>query len=148
MRRTPLEFVDHPAPYTGGLYRGAVSAVIDGDTLDVLLDLGCNHYDYQTVRLAGINAPERGTDAGTAATEFVKQWVSDEQAKVVLVTVKDREKFGRYLGILYATTYSHELAPSLNERLLDAGHAVAFMADGIQLPAYRAWVAARLWGTP
>jgi endonuclease YncB( thermonuclease family) len=126
----PFEFLGHNAPYVGGIYRGVVTHVIDGDTVDVLLDLGCNHYDYQTVRLAAINAPERGTSGGTAATNYVRQWLLNQP--VIVRTVKDREKFGRYLGLLWIMSPSNQ--PILvNLALISEGHAVSYLDDGVDL---------------
>lgn len=131
-RRVPEEFLRHTAPYVGGLYRGVVSHVIDGDTVDVLLDLGCNHYVYQTVRLAGINAPELGTGPGGDARYWMLQ---DAGGRPCIVrTVKDREKFGRYLALIYVQTTAG-LWILLNLELVIRGHAVPFMDDGIDLTA-------------
>lgn len=84
------------------VYRGRVIKVVDGDTLHVALDLGCDVTVQMVVRLAGVNAPEKGTLDGAAATGFVESFVAanrDADGYVMIRTIKDRkEKFGRYLA--------------------------------------------------
>lgn len=50
--------------------------VIDGDSMEMLLDLG--HYVRVTVvgRVQNIDAPERGSDAGKAVAEWVRRWIT------------------------------------------------------------------------
>lgn len=106
-------------------YRAEVIRVIDGDTLALMVDLGCDVHVALTVRLKDVNAPERGTPEGVAATEFVKNWLANNmmlrdsgEFVVHLVTHKDkREKYGRYLGDIYAK------GRWLNEDLVAFGHA-------------------------
>lgn len=102
-------------------YRAKVLRVVDGDTLHLDVDLGCDTHIRMTVRLHGVDCPERVTEAGLAATSFVLLWL-DEHAgdtrQVVLYTTKDkREKYGRYLGEIYASGHC------LNQDLIDNGHA-------------------------
>jgi micrococcal nuclease len=98
-------------------YRCRVLRVVDADTLHVQVSLGLDAYQNLTLRLHGLDAPERGTPAGTAATEYVVAWIAeyaDLDGWLPLATVKDRrEKYGRYLGVL----------GTLNDDLLAAGHA-------------------------
>jgi micrococcal nuclease len=108
-------------------YRAEVIRVIDGDTLALMVDLGCDVHVGLTVRLKDIDTPERGTPEGVAATEFVKDWLARHAVArgrasgefvVNLVTHKDkREKYGRYLGDIYAG------GTWLNEDLVAYGHA-------------------------
>lgn len=101
----------------------AVKRIIDGDTLVVIVDLGFSIATEQTVRLAGINAPEVvGEDkaAGLAA----KLWLIERLPVGTLVrvhTVKDNDKYGRYL----ANVLVPGEAMTINEQLVAAGHAVA-----------------------
>jgi micrococcal nuclease len=103
-----------------------VTRVVDGDTLHLSVDLGCDTTLAMTVRLYGVNAPEMNTDAGKAAKAFVEQWVAESPAPVfVLRTVKDKkEKYGRYLADLVRVVVGGE---SLCEALLSSGHAVPYM---------------------
>jgi micrococcal nuclease len=105
--------------------RATVTRVVDGDTLHLDVDLGCDTTLAMTVRLYGLNCPEMDTDAGKAAKTWVDEWVVDHAvAGVSLRTVKDKkEKYGRYLADLLPDDGS----PSLCTALLDSGHAVPYM---------------------
>lgn len=102
--------------------RATVVRVVDGDTLHVDVDLGCDTHLAMTVRLYGVNAPETITEEGKVATRFVETWVSEHGPVFVVRTAKDRkEKYGRYLADLLPPS-----GPSLCNALLDAGHAVDY----------------------
>lgn len=122
--RRPAEFENWPAsirtPY--GPYRAVVRHVVDGDTLDALVDLGFNQFSYQTIRLAGIDAPEKNRaatkEAGLAAKRFLEGLVP-VGTQVVLVTEPDPDSFGRYIAIVDRSD-----GVEINQALVDAGHAV------------------------
>jgi len=90
------------------VYKAKVLKVIDGDTLQLDIDLGmCVHF-VEHVRLIGINTPEtygvkkdsEEYKAGIKAKEAVISWV--EGKDVIIETSKDKkEKYGRYLVKLY-----------------------------------------------
>lgn len=85
-------------------YRALVTAVYDGDTLTVDIDLGFSVIMRgQSVRLARINAPEvRGSslEAGIKSREALRSRVLGKS--VILKTIKDsREKYGRWLGEIW-----------------------------------------------
>lgn len=119
-------------------YRAHVVNVVDGDTLHLDVDLGCDTHILMTVRLYEVNAPEHGTPEGDAATEYVRNWIHNHgglDGLVMLDTVKDhREKYGRYLGVVrgWNEDTPSELRPGLeadrvlNMMLFDEGHAVAY----------------------
>jgi micrococcal nuclease len=92
-------------------YSAIVKKVIDGDTLEINIDLGLAVWVHnEKIRLYGINTPEvygvkRDSPewvAGNNASEFVKS-VLKENDEIRIETIKDRkEKYGRYLAIVYA----------------------------------------------
>jgi micrococcal nuclease len=98
--------------------------VIDGDTVDLVIDLGLDVQLTIRVRLAGVNCPERSAGAPwRLASEFTQEWLVAAGASVSIRTVKDRrEKYGRYLAWVYPRGGFDQ--PTLNQRLLDSGHAV------------------------
>ncbi|MFE6222962.1 thermonuclease family protein [Streptomyces sp. NPDC057854] len=106
-------------------YRARVLRVIDGDALALAVDLGCDVTINMTVRLWGVNCPERGTAGAIEAMTFTAHWVtSAADQNFTLRTVKDKkEKFGRYLGVLYRA----QAETSLNTALAEAGHAVRYL---------------------
>jgi micrococcal nuclease len=88
-------------------YRARLLQVVDGDTVDVLLDLGLGIHREERLRLARIDAPEvRGAEAaqGRAASLRLRVLLGTAVDGWLLVrTIKDkREKYGRYLAEMIA----------------------------------------------
>lgn len=113
-----------PEPY---VYRvKALVNVVDGDTVDLDLDLGFSLVLRQRVRLYGIDTPEvRTRDAaekerGLAAKAFVQAWFA-EGAEVLVRTTKE-EKFGRMLADCF-----REGRPTLAQELLSRGLAKPYL---------------------
>lgn len=86
-------------------YNAEVKKVVDGDTFDVLIDLGFDTFRKGRVRLYGINTPESRTkdlaekQMGLAAKEFTEQWMQKSGNKVKVETILDKnEKYGRILA--------------------------------------------------
>jgi micrococcal nuclease len=109
-------------------YRATVVRVVDGDTVDVMLELGFNVSLKERVRLYGINAPESRTRdksekvKGLAAKDFVVEWTEDHADEIVIVTrIDKRGKYGRVLG-----TIMTESGENLNELMIKEGHAVEY----------------------
>jgi micrococcal nuclease len=112
-----------PDPY---VYRlKALAKVVDGDTVDLDLDLGFSVTMRQRVRLIGLDAPEiRSKDPiekgkGQESLVFVNQWF--QQPGPVLVRTTKEEKYGRMLADCY-----REGAPSLCSELLERGLALPY----------------------
>lgn len=113
------------------MYQYTIKAakVIDGDTIDLIIDLGFHVTITLRIRLKGLNAPEMNTAAGKAAKEFAQDWLNQQLAitgnTLILETFKDKtEKYGRYLGTIRSTA-----GGNLNADLLAAQHAVPYMVD-------------------
>lgn len=111
-------------------YKAQVVNVVDGDTVDLDVDLGLDVHVNLRVRLYGINTPEKtGTtkEAGMAAKKFAEGWLRNRAIGVK--TVKDKqEKFGRYLAIIEDASHPEDgvIKTSLNQALIEAGHAVQY----------------------
>jgi micrococcal nuclease len=98
-----------------------ITGVVDGDTIDVDIDLGFNIAYSQRVRLAGIDTPEsRTTDKKEKALGLeVKQRLKDILAKASVVVIRTQkpdstEKYGRVLGWLFVDGAEQ----SVNEALI------------------------------
>ena len=85
-----------------------VKNVVDGDTIDVIIDLGFDILFSSRVRLAGIDTPEsRTTDKaekalGIEAKEYLKKQLKDAKSVVIRTEKMDSsEKYGRILGWVY-----------------------------------------------
>jgi len=107
-----------------------VTKVVDGDTIDVDIDLGFDISFSSRVRLAGIDTPESRTkDAyekklGLESKEWLKKAL-EHADKVVIKTEKinSTEKFGRVLGWLFVDDVN------LNLAMIDQGYAWSYMGD-------------------
>lgn len=97
--------------------------VVDGDTLDVVLDLGWKISYRAKVRLARCNAPEVSTLAGREAKQFVERVLCDENGdfRQIMVVSHSLDKYGRVLG---SVAYSNGVSTcDLAGVLILAGHA-------------------------
>lgn len=109
-----------------------VTEVHDGDTITVDWDLGRDVIVRdQKIRLYGINAPEvnkpEQKDAGIRARDFLRAIVLNK--RIIVKTVRDsKEKYGRYLGTLYAALPDGSYF-NVNQAMVENGHAVKFMGD-------------------
>lgn len=112
-------------------YRAQLVRVIDGDTLDVVIDQGLHTHRTERLRLLGVNTPEmKGATrpAGLAAAAFVTDWLArvpfDDDWPLIVRTERG-DAFGRWL----ARVWRQHDAACLNDTLLMVGHAVPFMVD-------------------
>jgi len=106
-----------------------VLKVVDGDTIDVEIDLGFDLTKKERVRLGGIDTPESRTrdleekKLGLQAKDYLKSLIMNAD-KLIVRTEKDG-KFGRMIGYLYMNP---DATVSLNQMLIDEGF--AWMYDG------------------
>lgn len=102
-------------------YRARVASIWDADTLRLDIDLGFGIWTArQAFRLAGIDAPELGTVEGRAARDWLRGLLP-AGTELIAITHKDSgDKYGRYLADLYLPS---DPATSINQQLIDAGHA-------------------------
>ena len=113
-------------------YVKKVSKVVDGDTIDVEIDLGFDISFSSRVRLAGIDTPEsRTTDKmekalGLESKEYLKKAI-DASKTVVIKTEKmdSSEKYGRILGWLFLDGSK----VSVNEQMIADGYAWGYLGD-------------------
>ncbi len=103
----------------------AVTRVVDGDTIDVIIDLGSSIPYHPCVRLAGIDTPESRTkdleekELGLVAKKHLEDQLASA-ASIVIKTQKDGTgKFGRILGWLFLDGAEQ----SVNEGMIASGYA-------------------------
>ena len=110
-----------------------INRVIDGDTIDVTLDLGFSLTKKERVRIAGVDTPEKRTrdkeekTLGIDATNWMKEKLTetikgDEELVIRTELVGGVGKYGRLLGWLYI----NEDTVSLNEQMITEGYAHAY----------------------
>ena len=110
-----------------------INRVVDGDTIDVTIDLGFDLYKKERVRVAGVDTPEKRTrDAeekvlGLDATKWLKDKLDgaisgDDDLIIRTELVGGMGKYGRLLGWLYIG----DAEVSLNEQMIEEGYAWAY----------------------
>ena len=112
----------------------SIDKVLDGDTIDVTIDLGFDLYKKERVRIAGVDTPEKRTRdleekaLGIDATNWLKKKLEDTIAgdgdELTIRTELEGGvgKYGRLLGWLYI----NEETISLNEKMIEEGYAWAY----------------------
>jgi micrococcal nuclease len=111
-----------------------VTKIVDGDTIDVLLDMGFDILYQQRVRLFGIDTPESRTrdkeekKYGLLSKYFLKDALSNGK-KITIKTYKGDEtgKFGRILGDVWID------GKSVNQTMCDKGYAVPYYGQNKEL---------------
>jgi len=107
-----------------------ITKVLDGDTIDVTIDLGFDLFKKERVRIAGVDTPEKRTrdleekELGIDATNWLKEKLEstlagDDELTIRTELVGGVGKYGRLLGWLYVG----ESVVSLNELMITEGYA-------------------------
>jgi micrococcal nuclease len=108
-------------------YNATVKRVVDGDTIDALVDLGFNTWKKVRIRFYGINAPE----SRTRDLEEKKRGLAAKERLVEILKANDNKfmlrshgvgKFGRCLGELFVESNKE----SVQQMLINEGHGVAY----------------------
>ena len=105
-------------------YNATADRVVDGDTIDFLVDLGFKIYHKVRVRLADVDTPEKygikqddpEYARGVAASEFTAVWLNGHGPHFVIVT-KKTGKYGRWIAVIRDGDGN-----SLNDAIVEAGH--------------------------
>ena len=111
----------------------SIDRVVDGDTIDVSIDLGFDLIKKERVRIAGVDTPEKRTRdleekaLGLDATDWMKKNLEetlegDEELTIRTELVGGMGKYGRLLGWLYVGDDD----VSLNEKMITEGYAWAY----------------------
>ena len=110
-----------------------INRVLDGDTIDVTIDLGFDLYKKERVRVAGVDTPEKRTRdleekaLGKDATNWLQDKLEgavagDDDLVIRTELVGGVGKYGRLLGWLYVG----DASVSLNEMMIEEGYAWAY----------------------
>jgi len=110
-------------------YQADVLKIVDGDTLDLMVDVGFDIHHKIRVRLYGVNTPESRTSdleekkLGLKAKDFTLDWVKESET-IFIQTIKDKtEKYGRILARIYS---NEKMEKCLNDDLISSGNAVEY----------------------
>ena len=110
-----------------------INRVVDGDTIDVTIDLGFDLFKKERVRVAGVDTPEKRTrnleekELGIHATNWLKKQLEDtiagDEELIIRTELKGGVgKYGRLLGWLYIGDNNI----SINEQMIDEGYAWSY----------------------
>ena len=115
-------------------YNAKLDRVVDGDTVDAIIDLGFDVHVKKRIRLAGINAPESRTrnkvekKLGIAAKERLIDML-EGAANVFELESQELGKYGRVLGRLHINKLAGKETLTqvcINDCLVKEGHAVEY----------------------
>ena len=113
-------------------YVKKVTKIVDGDTIDVEIDLGFDISFSSRVRLAGIDTPERRTKdkiekaLGLESKAYLKNEI--DSAKIIVIKTEkmnSSEKYGRILGWVFLD----ESKISINQKMINDGYAWGYLGD-------------------
>ena len=119
-------------------YKAKLIRVVDGDTVDAMIDCGFSVFRKERIRLRGINAPESRTrdkeekKLGLAAKARLKELIKEGKNEFMVKTSIDKKgKYGRLLGELFLILKSNNATKkanikSYNQTLVDEGHATYY----------------------
>ena len=108
-------------------YNATVVKVVDGDTIDAMVDLGFGTWKKVRIRMHGINAPESRTrdleekKKGLAAKTRLIEMLEENEKHFILIS-HGVGKFGRCLGEIYIKGHN----TSLNKQLISEGHGTEY----------------------
>ena len=101
-------------------YNAQVIKVIDGDTLDLFIDLGFKVGFNTRIRMIGIDTPEKWHPYGKVVKAYLQQIL---EGQTIYLDVTKKDKYGRYLGVVYLNE-SDEV--SVNQMLINENMAKAY----------------------
>jgi micrococcal nuclease len=108
-------------------YKGKCIRVVDGDTIEGMIDLGFNTWITITIRLDGINTPESRTrdlnekKRGLASKERLSQLLAENGNEFTLIS-HGIEKYGRCLAEVFVTSHKD----SVQQILIKEGHGIEY----------------------
>ena len=103
-------------------YYTKIDKVVDGDTVDVFIDLGFSVWHKERIRLSGIDTAEKNTPLGKALKVFL---IENLEGKMVRLQVSKPDKYGRYLG----TVFLKDSTVSINDQIIKSNLAKSYGGD-------------------
>jgi len=118
-------------------YGATVIGVVDGDTVDLMVDLGFSVHHKIRVRLYGINTPESRTkdlkekELGLKAKKFVEDWITNHKWVFVNTIPDKNDKYGRVLARIYSSDKIDDPKTAcLNIDMIQSGNAREYFGVG------------------
>lgn len=111
--------------------------VVDGDTVDLMVDLGFNIHHKIRVRLFGVNTPESRTKdleekkLGLMAKDFTEDWLDRHRWVFVNTIPNKNDKYGRVLAKIYSSEQIDDPRTAcLNKDIIESGYAREYFGAG------------------
>ena len=101
-------------------YEAQVLRVIDGDTLDLFVDLGFKVGFNTRIRMIGIDTPEKWHPYGKVVKAYLQEIL---EGNTIFLDVTKKDKYGRYLGVVYLNKHDEQ---SVNDHLIEINMAKAY----------------------
>ena len=118
-------------------YGATVNKVIDGDTIELMVDLGFNIHTKIRVRLYGINTPESRTkdlaekELGLRAKKFTEDWFTNHKWVFVNTIPDKNDKYGRILARIFSSDKIDDPTTAcLNTDMIQSGNAREYYGVG------------------
>jgi len=118
-------------------YGAKVLKVIDGDTIDLRIDLGFKIHHEIRVRLYGVNTPESRTkdlkekELGLKAKKFTEDWMTNHEWVFVNTIPDKNDKYGRILAKIYSSEKIDDPKTAcLNIDIIESGYAREYYGVG------------------
>jgi len=100
-------------------YKAIVEKAVDGDTLDLSIDLGFNIWHRLRVRMIGVDTPEKWFPYGKVVKEYVTKLLV---GKTIIIDTEKPDNYGRYLVEVRLSGFRD----TFNQHLIDQGMAKAY----------------------
>jgi len=118
-------------------YGATVNKVIDGDTIELMVDLGFNIHSKMRVRLYGVNTPESRTkdlaekELGLKAKKFTEDWLTNHKWVFVNTIPDKNDKYGRILARIFSSDkIDNPSTACLNTDMIQSGNALEYYGVG------------------
>ena len=118
-------------------YGAKLLKVIDGDTVELMVDLGFNIHHKMRVRLYGVNTPESRTkdlkekELGLKAKKFTEDWLTHHEWVFVNTIPDKNDKYGRILARIFSSDQINDPKTAcLNIDIIQAGYAREYFGIG------------------
>ncbi len=118
-------------------YGATILGVVDGDTVDLMVDLGFSVHHKIRVRLYGINTPESRTknlqekELGLKAKKYVEDWSANHKWVFVNTIPDKNDKYGRVLARIYSSDKVDDPKTAcLNTDMIQSGNAREYFGVG------------------
>ena len=118
-------------------YGAKLLKVIDGDTVDLMVDLGFHIHHKIRVRLYGVNAPESRTkdlaekELGLKAKKYTEEWLTNHKWVFVNTIPDKNDKYGRVLARIFSSDKIEDSTTAcLNTDIIQSGLAREYYGVG------------------